>query len=137
MLLMDDVINQLYHLKFFLTLNLQSGFWQIWMLTKNEEKFDANYKIRIVWLNSHTLWFIKHHKYLYSYHDWDISRLDARLLQGVCGCSKHAQMLLARECQAHEHKHMHITRCRRGRVLMPTFQEWEGYCTLISRCSWS
>jgi hypothetical protein len=48
MLLVDDVLNQLYHLKFFLTLNLQSGFWQIWMLTKNEEKFDANHKIRIV-----------------------------------------------------------------------------------------
>jgi hypothetical protein len=33
MLLVDDVLNELNHSKF-LTLNLQSGFWQIWMETK-------------------------------------------------------------------------------------------------------
>ncbi len=41
MSLVDDVLNQLNHSKFFLTLDLQSGFQQIWMVTKNEEKTNA------------------------------------------------------------------------------------------------
>ncbi len=83
--LIDEIFNQLGQSKCSFAFDLQSGFYQIWMVL-GIIKNSCHNKIWVFLLDNNVVWFENCHKYFHKDDARNVSRMDATILEGVYGC---------------------------------------------------